>query len=69
MTEVAILTENSLTKEMAMSNTQNTEPKTISQPKHSPTAPDGKSKLPTDLPEFPVSGGSDSGPSSGPMPK
>jgi hypothetical protein len=54
---------------MAMSNTQNTEPKTASQPKHSPTVPDGKSKLPTDLPEFPVTGGSDSGPSSGPMPK
>lgn len=52
-----------------MSNTQNTETKTAPQTKQSSPMPDGKSKLPTDLPEFPVTGGNDPGPSSGPMPK
>lgn len=52
-----------------MSNTQNNETKaTAVQPKHS-SAPDGKSELPTGLPDFPATGNGDSGPSSGPMPK
>jgi hypothetical protein len=67
--EVAISTDNSLTKELAMSNTQNTDPKAASQTKQSPLAPDGKSKLPTDLPDFPVTNGGDPGPTHGPMPK
>lgn len=51
-----------------MSNTQNNEPKaTAAQPKH-PTAPDGKSKLPDILPDFPGDP-TGPGPSSGPVPK
>jgi hypothetical protein len=52
-----------------MSNSQNNESKaTVAQPKQ-PPAPDGKSKLPDVLPDFPQPGNGDSGPSSGPMPK
>jgi hypothetical protein len=44
-----------------MSNTQNNQSKAAaSQPKH-PSTPDGKSKLPGTLPEFPVTDGGDPG--------
>lgn len=52
-----------------MSNTQNSETKTATQTKQSTPTPDGKSKLPTDLPDFPVTNGGDPGPTHGPMPK
>lgn len=46
-----------------MPTTQSKETKaTAAQPKQ-PIVPDGKSKLPTDLPDFPVSDPSDPGPS------
>lgn len=55
-----------------MSNAQNNETKAVAAPsKHAP-APDGKSKLPDTLPDFPApgtGGGTDSGPTSGPAPK
>jgi hypothetical protein len=53
-----------------MSNAQSKETGAVATPKQS-SAPDGKSKLPTDLTDFPTpatGGGGDPGPSA-PMPK
>jgi hypothetical protein len=48
-----------------MTTTQDKDPKaTAAQPKQ-PTVPDGKSKLPTDLPDFPVTDTTDPGSSGG----
>lgn len=52
-----------------MSNTQNKETQSIAaQPKQS-VVPDGKSKLPDVLPDFPGDNPGGSGPSTSPMPK
>ena len=50
-----------------MSNAQKNETKASAQPPQS-SAPDGKSQLPTGLPDFPVNP-NDPGPSNGPVPK
>lgn len=55
-----------------MSNIQNNETKAGAAPSKHPVAPDGKSRLPDSLQDFPApgtGGGTDSGPTSGPAPK
>jgi hypothetical protein len=54
-----------------MSNSQKNEPKASVAPSKQPVAPDGKSRLPDSLTDFPAPGGSggDGGPTSGPAPK
>lgn len=52
-----------------MSNHQSDETKATATQSKQPSAPDGKSKLPDVLTDFPNPGTGDSGPSSGPMPK
>lgn len=55
-----------------MSNPQNNDTKASAMPPKPSSVPDGKSPLPTLLPDFPTptsGGGGDSGPTSGPAPK
>jgi hypothetical protein len=55
-----------------MSNVPNNETKAGAAPSKQPVAPDGKSRLPDSLTDFPApgtGGGGDSGPSGAPAPK